>query len=398
MSAASNWLSQVFSVTSFGIRTLPERKGAALTTAIGIAGVTVVFVGVMSIAVGLRSTLNSSGRDDVAFVTRRGADSEMTSILTRDDSRIVGDVAGIARNEKGPLLSAELFVIINLPKRSTGSDANVPLRGVDGPASEVRGNVKIIAGRQIEPGRTEMIVGAGAAREFSGLDLGRKIRVGKNDWDIVGIFSAEGGVAESEIWTDAAVLQGAYQRGNSYQSVQARLVSADKFDAFKDALTSNPQLTVDVLRQKDFFSKQSANVGLIATIGVFIAAMMSLGALFGAVNTMYSAVASRGREIATLRALGFGASPVIISVLVESLFVALLGGVIGAVTAFIAFDGMTTSTMNFQTFSQVAFAFRVTPWLLGIAIGIALLIGFIGGLFPALAAARAPIAISLRET
>jgi len=398
MSSAANWFSQVFSVTSFGIRTLPERKGSALTTAIGIAGVTVVFVGVMSIAVGLRSTLMSSGRDDVAFVTRRGADSEMTSILTRDDSRVVSDAAGIARNEKGPLMSSELFVIINLPKRSTGSDANVPLRGVEGPAFEVRGNVKIVSGRPIEPGRTELMVGAGAAREFAGLDLGRKIRVGKNDWDVVGIFTAEGGVAESEIWTDAAVLQGAYQRGPSYQSVQARLVSPDKFEAFKDTLTANPALTVDVVRQKDFFAKQSANVGLIATIGVFIAAMMSLGALFGAVNTMYNAVAARGREIATLRALGFGAGPVIISVLVESLVVALAGGVVGAAAAFIAFDGMTTSTMNFQTFSQVAFAFRVTPWLLGLAVGIALIIGLIGGLFPALAAARAPIAISLRDT
>jgi putative ABC transport system permease protein len=398
MSSALNWISQITAVTTFGVRTIPQRKGAALTTAFGIAGVTTVFVGVMSIAVGLRGTLDSSGRDDVAFITRQGADTEMTSILVRDDVRTISDTAGIARDASGVLLSSELFVIINIPKRSTGTDANVPLRGVEGPAMEVRGNIEILEGRRFEPGKNEVIAGVGAAREFVGLKVGQKLRVGRSDWDVVGIFSAGGGVSESEIWTDAAVLQGAYQRGASYQSVQARLVSEEAFAAFKDALTTNPQVKVDVTRQKEFYSKQSGNVGIIAGIGVFIAFMMSLGALFGAINTMYSAVAARGREIATLRALGFGASPVVVSILVESLTIALIGGVVGAGVAYAAFNGYTAATMNFQTFSQVAFAFKVTPGLMITAVLIAAGIGFVGGILPAIRAARLPIASALRET
>lgn len=394
-----NWLSQIGAITRFGLRSLPERKGAAITTAVGIAGVAAVLVGILSIAAGLSRTLTSSGRDDVAFVTRRGADTEMTSILLRNDARVISDTAGVARGEQGPLVSAELFVIIDLPKRATNSDANVPLRGVEAAAFAVRGNVKIAQGRRFEPGHNELIVGAGAAREFAGLDLGRRLRVGKNEWDIVGVFTADGSVAESEIWTDATVLQAAYQRGTSYQSVQARLNSADDFTSFKDALTSNPQLTVSVVRQSDFFRNQSANTTTFITrIGWFIAVMMALGALFGALNTMYSSVSARGREIATLRALGFGATPVVFSVLIESLAVAMLGGAVGAGAAYLAFDGFTAATMNFQTFSQVAFAFKVTPELLGLAIGFAVAIGLVGGLFPAIRAARIPIATGLRET
>jgi putative ABC transport system permease protein len=393
-----NWLLQIVSVTLFNLRTVPERKGAAMAAGVGIAGVVAVFVGVLSIAEGFRAAMRVSGPDDVAIVMRSGADSEMTSGLSRDEVRLITDAPGIARNADGPLASAELFVIINLPKRSTGTDANVPFRGVEKAAAAVRNDFKIVEGRMFESGRNEVIVGAGAARAFAGLEVGQKIRLGQNDWNVVGIFSAEGGAAESEMWTDAAVLQPAYHRGDSFQSVSAKLVSAGVFEQFKDALTANPQLKVKVLRQAEFLAEQSSMLTtFIERVGVFIAILMALGALFGAWNTMYSAVAARTREIATLRALGFGSSPIILSVMFESLALALLGGTIGAVAAYLAFDGFKAATINWQTFSQVAFAFAVTPALLVQAVVIAAVIGLIGGLFPAIRAARLPIASALRE-
>jgi putative ABC transport system permease protein len=394
-----NWLSQIVSVTLFNLRTLPERKGSAGTAIVGIAGVVAVFVGVLSIAAGFRAAMTSHVPEDVVIVLRSGADNEMTSGLARDEVRLITDAPGVARTSDGALASAELFVMINLPKRSTGTDANVPLRGVGPAAIAVRGDIKMIEGRKFEPGRNEIIAGAGAAREFTGLDVGNSIRIGQNEWKVVGIFSGGGGAAESEIWTDAAVLQPAYRRGDSFQSVYAKLTSPQAFSEFKDALTTNPQLKVKVISEADFLAEQSTLLtGFIQTIGVVIAGMMALGALFGALNTMYSAVAARTREIATLRALGFGSSPVILSVMFESLALALLGGVVGAAAAYFAFDGFKAATMNWQTFSQIAFAFTVTPQLLVQAIIWAATIGLLGGLFPAIRAARLPIAAGLRET
>jgi putative ABC transport system permease protein len=275
----------------------------------------------------------------------------------------------------------------------------VPLRGVEKAAIPLRGDISIVEGRNFEPGRNEVIVGAGAARAFAGLDVGKKIRVGLNEWDVVGIFSGGGGAAESEIWTDAAVLQPAYNRGDSFQSVYAKLTSPDTFTQFKDSLTTNPRLKVKTLRQAEFLSEQSGMLtSFIENIGVAIAILMGLGAVFGALNTMYSAVASRTREIATLRALGFGRSPVIMSVMFESLALALIGGTVGALAAYFAFNGFQASTINWQTFSQIAFAFAVTPKLLVTATILAAVIGLVGGLFPAIRAARLPIATALRET
>lgn len=400
MTALLNWLSQVQSVTLFNLRTLPQRRGAALAAVVGIAGVVAVLVGVLSIAEGFRAAMSVSGPDDVAIVLRASADSEMTSGLGRDEVRVVADAPGIAEGADGPIASAELFVMINLPKRTTGTDANVPLRGVGQAAATVRGDVVIVEGRDFEPGRNEVIVGAGAARSFAGLDVGSTIRVGQNEWAVVGIFTGGGGAAESEIWTDAAVLQPAYRRGDSFQSVYAKLASPspETFREFKDALTTDPRLKVKVVRQRDYLADQSTMLtDFIRSIGFTVAALMALGALFGALNTMYSAVAGRTREIATLRALGFGAAPVILSVLVESLALALMGGALGGGLAYVAFNGFQASTINWQTFSQVAFAFAVTPQLLVVAIVWAAAIGLVGGLFPAIRAARLPIASALRE-
>lgn len=393
-----NWLSQIFAVVFYNLRTIPERKGSALTAAVGIAGVVLVLVGVLAIAAGFQRTLASSGAKDIAIVLRAGADTEMNSGLTREDTRLISDAPGIARGAGGPLTSAELFVIINLPKRSTGTDANVPLRGVSASSFDVRGNIQIVEGRKFETGKNEIIVGTGAARAFAGLDLGREIEIGTNRWKVVGIFSGGGGSAESEIWSDADVLMPAYNR-DGFQSVYARLNSAASFTEFKDALTTNPQLKVKVLTLNEFFAEQGTMMNeFITGIGVFIAGMMALGALFAALNTMYGAVAARTREIATLRALGFGAGPIITSVLAESIAIALVGGALGAAVAWLAFDGYQASTINWQTFSQVTFAFAVTPALLVTAIVWATILGLLGGVFPAIRAARLPIAAALRET
>jgi putative ABC transport system permease protein len=398
MSGLFNWLNQVFSIAVFNLRSLPERKGAAVATAVGIAGVVGVLVGVLAIAEGFRRVMTVSGTPDVAVVLRSGADSEMTSGLSREEVRTIGDAPGVARGPSGPLASAELLVIIDVPKRSTGTGANVPLRGVDTPAFDVRGTITMAQGRRFESGKNEIIVGAGAAREFAGLELDRDLRVGQNTWKVVGIFTANGGVAESEIWTDGAVLRSAYKREENYQSVYVRLSSGGAFSQFKDALTTNPQLKVKVTLLSDFYAESSTAVTeFISTIGVFIAAMMALGALFGALNTMYSAVASRTREIATLRALGFSGMPIIISVLFESIVLALAGGLLGAAVSYLVFNGFTATTMNFQTFSQVTFAFAVTPQLVARAMIWAAVLGLAGGLFPAIRAARLPIASALRE-
>jgi putative ABC transport system permease protein len=393
-----NWLSQVFSVTLFNLRTIPSRAGASLSAAVGIAGVVAVFVGFLSIAEGFRAALSVTGPEDVAIVLRSSADTEMNSNLSREETRLIADAPGVAQGEKGSLTSAELFVIINLPKRSTGTDANVPLRGVGAAGGAIRDDFRIVEGRMFETGRNEVIVGSGAARAFAGLDVGQSITVGQSQWVVVGIFAGGSGSAESEVWTDSAVLQPAFNRGDSYQAVYARLQSPESFGALKDALTSNPQLKVKVMKQADMLAEQSSMLtGLITGLGVFIAALMAIGALFGALNTMYSAVSGRTREIATLRALGFGVSPIILSIMAESLALALIGGCAGAAAAYFAFNGYQAATINFQTFSQVAFAFAVTPRLLAVAIVWAAVIGALGGLFPAIRAARLPIASGLRE-
>ena len=392
------WLLQVAAVTRFGLMSVPRRLGSVAATIVGIAGVVGVLVGILSMAVGFQMAMTSSGSDDKAIILRSGADSEMVSGLDRDATRVIADAPGLARTAQGPLASAELFVIIDLPKRSTGTDANVPLRGVEAAALQVRDNLKIIQGRMFDWGKDEVIVGAGAAQEFSGLDVGSKIQVGRYEWPVVGIFSANSGVSESEIWTDAKVLQDAYNRGDSFQSVSVRLNSPGAFQAFKDSLTSNPQLNVQVSRLSDYYAQQSETLTrLITTLGFLIAFLMAVGAVFGALNTMYSAVAARTREIATLRALGFGGGAVVVSLMLESLLLALVGGVIGGGLAYFAFNNFHTSTMNWQSFSQITFAFRVTPELLARGVAWAAVIGLIGGLFPAIRAARLPIAAALRE-
>jgi len=393
-----NWLRQIASLTQFNLKSIWGHKGSAAAALFGIAGVVAVLVAVLSIAQGFRHAMTVSGSPETAIVLRSGADTEMMSGLGGPTTRIIAEMEGVARGVEGPLASAELFVVINLPKRNTGTDANVPLRGVEPAAFQVRNGIEIVQGRRFEWGRNEVIAGAGAALEFEGLDVGSQLQVGKNAWTVVGVFTENGGISESEIWTDAAVLQPAYRRGNSFQAVYARLDSPDAFQEFKDRLTTDPRLNVKVVRQPEYYAEQSTMVtNLITGLGTLVASLMGVGAVFGALNTMYTAVSSRTREIATLRALGFGGAPVVISVLLESLLLALVGGSLGAGLAYVAFDGFRAATINWQSFSQVAFAFDVTPALLIQGVLFAALIGLAGGLFPAIRAARMPVATALRE-
>lgn len=392
------WLSQIASVTTFNIRTLPQRLGSSVTAVFGIAGVVAVMVGVLSIAQGILQTMDNSASADNVVVLRSGSNTEMMSIMRGEDVRIIAEAPGLACNESGAIASPELFVIISLLKRNTGTDANVPLRGVSRNALDVRDNFQIIEGRMFDWGLNEVIVGVGALIEFQGLEVGSTITVAQEEWPVVGIFETGGGLAETEIWVDASVLQPAYRRGNSYQAVYAKLESPDAYQEFKDALTSDPRLNVKPMRESEYYESQSAMLyKLVTGLGTLIAVIMGLGAIFGALNTMYTAVSSRAREIATLRALGFHSSPVVISVLIESLLLALIGGVIGATAAWWVFDGFRAATLNFTSFSQVAFAFDVSSSLLVRGVIFAMVIGLIGGLFPALRAARQPIASALRE-
>lgn len=391
-------LKQIFAVTALNLRTIPARLGSSAVGIIGIAGVVVVLVSVLSINAGFQAAMRGAGSAGRAVVLRSGADAEMSSILTGPEMELIKQAPGITRDGQTALASGELFVILSVPKKSTGTDANVPMRGIEPTVMQVRHDASIVSGRMLAFGTNEIVVGRGANDQFTGLNVGDELRTGQVSWKIVGMFEQDGGVSETEIWCDAKVLQGAYRRGNSYQSVLARLEGEGSFDAFKDWLTTNKQLSVNVRRESDYYASQSTVMTqLIEGIGYGIAGLMGLGAIFGAVLTMYTAVASRTREIATLRALGFNRISVIVSVLGEALALGAIGGAIGGALAYVAFNGYQTSTMNFQTFSQVAFAFLVTPALLMTGLLYALALGLIGGLFPAIRAARLPIPSALRE-
>ncbi len=385
-------------MTALNIRTIPQRLGSSGVAVVGIAGVVIVLVSVLSIASGFTAAMQGSGSNTRALVMRSGADTELTSGLSAPEVDVIKQAPGLRRAGQTSLASAELYVIIDLPKKSNNSSSNVPMRGIERLGADVRDEVSIVEGRMLEFGTNEVIAGRGASGQFAGLTVGNVLQSGQNSWRVVGIFEADGGVAETEIWCDVRVLQGAYRRGNTYQSLLAKLDSSDSFNAFRDWLTSNPQVNVQVRREADYYAQQSqALSSLIQGVGFGIAGLMGIGAVFGAILTMYTAVSTRSREIATLRALGFNATSVVVSVLFESLALAAIGGVIGGVAAYVAFNGYQTSTMNFQTFSQVAFAFRVTPQLLGLGLAYALVMGLIGGLFPAIRAARLPIPSALRE-
>lgn len=393
-----SFFTQIFSVAWLSIRTISQRLASSAVAVVGIAGVVIVFVAVLSIAEGFQAAMKSAGQPDRAIIMRGGASDEMSSGIGGENAVVIAQAPGIRREGNQALSSPELYVIVDLPKRSTMTPANVPLRGITPVTPQVRYDTRIVQGRMLTFGTNEVVVGRLAAATFAGLSVGSQIRTGQVSWTVVGIFEAGGSVSETELWADARTVQGAFRRGNSYQSVLVRLESPEQLRTMKNWLTTNPQLSVDVHDESQYYSEHSQTLTtLIRTIGFAIAILMGVGAVFGAILTMYTAVSTRTREIATLRALGFNTASVVVSVLVESLLLGAVGGLAGGLLAYVAFNGYQTSTMNFQTFSQVAFAFAVTPTLLGLALAYALSMALIGGLLPALKAARLPIASALRE-
>lgn len=393
-----NWLSQTIAVTKVTLQSIPQRLGSSVVAIIGIGGVVIVFTAVLSIAEGFRAAMQGTGDPRTVMVMRAGSNTEMTSGFSGEEARLITEAPGIERGADGVHASPELFVIIGHPLQRSGTDANVPLRGLTPTALRVRPDLHIAEGRMFTPGTSEIVVGRAASRQFANLKVGSTVKSGKMTWPVVGIFEARGSVAESELWCDAKVLQSVYQRGNSYQSVYLRLETDDSFQRLKDALTTDPRLNVTVVREPDYYAQQSQVLqSVIWGIGLTIAVLMGLGAIFGAVNTMYSAVATRTREIATLRALGFGSTPVVVSVLIEAVLLSLVGGVLGGLIAWAGFDGYQTATMNFQSFSQVAFAFAVTPRLLIWGLMASTAMGLLGGLLPAYRAARVPVVSALRQ-
>jgi len=394
-----SWLRQTIAVMLVNLRTIPVRLGSSIVAIIGIAGVVIVFVSVLSISAGFRAAVTQSGSLDRALIMRNKGDTELTSGVDGTEVRIIKEAPGIAHEGDTALASADLYVVIDVPKKVTPEfPSNVPMRGVQPTVLQVRDDVKIVQGRMFQFGSNEVIVGRGANGQFLNLDVGQTVVSGQNKWVVVGMFDAGGGAAETEIWCDVQTLQSVYRRTNSFSSMLVKLDSADSFDKFDDWMMKNPQIHARAQRERDYYVAQaSLMTNLIETLGFGVAGLMAIGAVFGALLTMYTAVASRSREIATLRAIGFNSVSIIVSVLAESLVLGAIGGTIGAVGAYLAFDGFQTSTMNFQTFTQVAFAFRVTPQLFATGLIYALSIGLIGGLLPAVRAARLPISKALRE-
>ena len=382
----------------YNFRSVKARWTSSIVAVLGIAGTVGVFVAMLSLARGFRATLVASGSGDNAIVLRAGATSEMMSVIRVEDIKILQDAPGVARSSEAPLVTSEVVVVAPFPLRTTGTDANGQVRGVSANVLTIRRNVKIVQGRMFQPGLAELIVGKNASTSYSGLTLGNTVNFGGGHWQVVGIFDAGGSSFDSEVWCDARVLDDVYKRpSNLFQSATVHLSSPGAFQQFKDAVTSDRRLNFDVSREIDYYAKQSTRMTqLITILGGLVAFVMAIGAVFGALNTMYSAVAERGREIATMRALGFGGGAVVFSFLVEALLISFIGGAIGCVCV-LPLNGLTTGAMNWQTFSHLAFAFRITPVLLVAGIIFALLMGLLGGLPPAMRAAWRPVAVALRE-
>jgi putative ABC transport system permease protein len=389
---------QLIALTSMGIQTLPQRAGSSSVIVIGIAGVVAVLVSVLAMATGFRHTVADGGRLDRVIVLRGGSDAELNSNVTRSDIDTIANAPGLAKDADGKaLLSAELITVVNLPKIDTGDDSNVTLRGVGLQLQKVRPELKIVAGRMFRPAVRELIAGAAAAKQFRGLTPGSVLHLRNADWTVTGVFTTNGDVHESELLADVDTVGSSIER-SGYSSAVGLLAGASEFGTFKDALTTDPQLKVDVERESEYYAAQSKQLTqLITVVGNTVAVIMAIGAMFGALNSMYAAVDARTLEIATLRAIGFGALPVLLSVMIEALALSLLGGLLGAALAWWFFNGHTVATLG-GAFAQIVFQVTVTTSLMVTGLVWACAIGVLGGLFPALRSARLPVAEALRAT
>jgi putative ABC transport system permease protein len=385
-------LQQIIAVTALNLRSIPQRAGLSIATVLSIALVVAVLLAFLAMANGFRATVANTGSDDIAVMLRPGSQSELNSVLGALDSRLMEESPGVARDENDrAIVSGEMFVIVNGIKRSSQTEANLPLRGLGRYGAQLRNGYRIVEGRNFERGTNELIVGEAILREFDGFELNNTIRLGSNEWVVVGIFSTGGSVFESEVWADLGVIQNLYQRGNSIQSIRARMTSPEAIDDLTTYAEDEPRLDLDISSEADFFSGQAGGTtNLIMYLGWPLAIAMAIGALAGAWNTMYSSVDARMREIATLRAIGFGGFPAAVGTMIESLVLAAIGGLIGAMGVFLLFDGISASTLG-SGFTQVVFSFSVTPQAVINGVLLALAVGFLGGLAPAIRAAYIPL-------
>lgn len=386
---------QTAAITAVNIKSIPERWASSLVIVVGLAGVVAVFTALLAMAEGFQSTLQATGREDVAVVLRGGSEAELNSGLDRESATLIKQAAGVSRDANDrPIASAELIVITELLRPGAKTGFNVTLRGIEQAGFALRPQLKIVEGRAFQPGLRELLVGRGVTRQFEGAKLGETLRFRGSEWKVVGVFES-GDANDSELWADSETAQSTFGR-NGFSSVRAKVADAAALQQFKDALSSDQRLSVDVEREQDYYSSQTKQfrrtIGVLAGV---VTAIMALGAIFAALNTMYAAVASRSREIATLRAIGFGGGSVLMSVMVESLVLALAGGVIGALVAYVLFNNLSVSTLG-ANFTQVVFNFRVTPLLVLWGLVIAVAVGMFGGFLPALRAARMPVTTALR--
>jgi len=388
--------SQIITVIMMNLRSLPQRFWMSFAATLAIAVVVAVLLSFLSMSNGFRKTLEGAGSDRTAIITRSGSKSELNSVLSNDVINIITTAPGIAKNDQGkPIYSAELYVVVDGIKRSTKTKANIPLRGISKTGFALRDNIKITAGRMFESGRNEIIAGESIQREFSGFALGKTVKLGKSTWTIVGVFSTGGSAFESELWADARTVQSQFRRGNSFQTVRVLLATPGHIDGLLKAVKDDPRLMLDVQTEADFFKEQGEALGGMVKLGWVLSIVMSLGALAGALNTMYVSVADREQEIATLRAIGFSNISAFFGTLVESLVLSLIGGIIGILASYTFMDGLTTSTLG-GNFTQVSFSFSMSPALFQNGIILALIIGLVGGFFPALRAARLPVVLAFR--
>ena len=390
------FLLQVAAVTLINLKSIPQRFWLSLSTVVAVALVVVVLLSFLAMANGFQHTLASSGAADVAIVLRGGSEAELNSTVSRDQVRLIEEGPGIARSPAGkPLVSAELYVVVDGVKRSSQTKANLPLRGIGLEGAAVRKGIRIVEGRMFNPGANEVVVGKALLREFQGFEIGQTAQFATTHWTVVGTFEADGSVFESEIWADLPVVQSLFKRQNYFQTVRARLQSPAALDTLKRYVDEDPRLKLDVKSEAAYFADQAAQTSdLIQKLGWPLAIVMALGALAGALNTMYSSVSARAVEIATLRAIGFGGLPAFIGTLAESLVLAVLGGVIGAAATYLIFDGFSAATLG-ASFTQVVFSFKLSPFLIAQGVILALAVGLVGGLFPAIRAARMPIVAGL---
>ena len=395
----ANSLAQIGAVTGMNLRNIPQRWSSSLVAVLGIGGVTLVLIALLSIAAGFQAALEGSGSEDVAIIMRAGSTNELSGGFGVDTVTVVSDAPGIKHDAQNkPVLSPELYVLVDGRMRGKDASTNLPLRGVSQMAPQVRKSFKIVEGRMFKEGTNEIIVGDGVVKQYEGLEVGKTVRWGNANWNVVGRFMDGGGIAESEAWGDTPIVQQAWHRGNSFQSIRVKLKDAASLKTLKDNLSKDPRVRVGVQTERSFYADQQKLMStIINNVGWALAIMMGIAALFAALNTLYNAVATRVREIATLRAMGFNGWAVMISVLVEAMILGAVGGLVGGLLAFLTFNGMHSSTMNWASFSQMTFAFTVTPQLMITGIVYGLILTFIAGILPGIRAARLPITAGLRE-